>query len=53
MGVKLGEMMDRLPDDRRRRVEARSAELITEEMSLRDLRKAMGQTKLRWPGNLA
>jgi transcriptional regulator with XRE-family HTH domain len=46
MGVKLAEMMDHLPDDRRRKVEARAAELIAEEMSLRDLRKAMGQTQV-------
>jgi DNA-binding XRE family transcriptional regulator len=45
MGVKLAEMMDRLPEDRRRKVEARTAELIAEEMSLRELRKALGKTQ--------
>jgi transcriptional regulator with XRE-family HTH domain len=45
MGVKLAEMMDRLPEDRRRKVEARAAELIAEEMSLRELRKALGKTQ--------
>jgi transcriptional regulator with XRE-family HTH domain len=46
MGIPLNEMMARLPGDRRRRVEARAAELIAEEMSLRDLRKAMGRTQV-------
>ncbi|MBW4093752.1 MAG: helix-turn-helix transcriptional regulator [Proteobacteria bacterium] len=46
MGVKLEEMLDRLPAERRRRVEARAATLIAEEMSLRDLRKAMGKTQV-------
>lgn len=45
MGIPLEEMMARLPEDRRRRVEARTAELIAEEMSLRDLRKALGKTQ--------
>lgn len=45
MGVPLEEMMARLPEDRRRRVEARAAELVAEEMSLRALRKAMGKTQ--------
>ncbi len=46
MGVKLDEMMDRLPEERRRKVEARAAELIAGEMSLRDLRKALGKTQV-------
>jgi transcriptional regulator with XRE-family HTH domain len=46
MSVKLEEMMNRLPANRRRKVEARAAELIAEEMSLRDLRKAMGKTQV-------
>ena len=46
MGVKLADMMDRLPEDRRRKVEARTAELIGEEMSLRELRKALGKTQV-------
>jgi transcriptional regulator with XRE-family HTH domain len=45
MGVPLEEMMARLPEDRRRRVAARAAELVAEEMSLRALRKAMGKTQ--------
>lgn len=46
MGVALDEMMDRLPEERRRKVEARASELIDEEMSLRDLRKALGKTQV-------
>jgi DNA-binding XRE family transcriptional regulator len=46
MAVKLDDMMRRLAPDRRRKVEARAAELIAEEMSLRDLRKAMGKTQV-------
>jgi transcriptional regulator with XRE-family HTH domain len=46
MGVRLEEMLGRLPADRRRRVEARAAELIAEELSLRDLRKALGKTQV-------
>jgi transcriptional regulator with XRE-family HTH domain len=46
MGVKLNDMLSRLPNDRRAKVEARAAELIAEEMSLRDLRKALGKTQV-------
>ena len=45
MGVKLEEMLGRLPADRRKRIDARAADLIAEELSLRALRKAMGQTQ--------
>jgi transcriptional regulator with XRE-family HTH domain len=45
MGVKLAEIMDRLPEGRRRKVEVRADELIAEEMSLRELRKALGKTQ--------
>ena len=45
-GVKLNDMLSRLPNDRRAKVEARAAELIAEEMSLRDLRKALGKTQV-------
>ena len=45
MGIPLEEMMARLPAARRRRVEARTAELAAEEVTLRDLRKAMGKTQ--------
>ena len=40
MTVSLDEMMADLPPERRRRVEERAAELIAEEMTLRELRKA-------------
>lgn len=43
----LTERMDRLPPDRRKRVEERALALIAEEMSLRDLRKARKQTQVR------
>ncbi len=43
----LKERMDKLPKARREKVEARAAELITEEMSLQDLRKALRQTQVR------
>jgi hypothetical protein len=46
MGVKLNDMLSRLPNHRRAKVEARAAELIAEEMSLRDLRKALGKTQV-------
>jgi hypothetical protein len=46
MAVTLDDMMRRLAPDRRRKVEARAAELIAEEISLRDLRKAMGKTQV-------
>jgi transcriptional regulator with XRE-family HTH domain len=41
----LKEMKDRLPARRRRKVEARAQELIAEQMTLRDLRKARSQTQ--------
>ena len=46
MTMNLQEMLGRLPAERRQKVEARAAELIAEEMSLRDLRKAMGKTQV-------
>lgn len=45
MGRTLDESIASLPAAERRRVEARAAELIAEEMSLRDLRKAMKKTQ--------
>ena len=41
----LQEMIDSLPDERRRRVEERANILIAEEMSLRQLRKAREKTQ--------
>jgi len=46
MGRTLDEWIASLPADERRRIEARAAELIAEEMSLRDLRKAMKKTQV-------
>jgi DNA-binding XRE family transcriptional regulator len=46
MGVLLDEVLARLPRDEREAVAARTAELVTREMSLRDLRKALGKTQL-------
>ena len=43
----LKDKMDKLPKARRKKVEARAAELIAEEMSLRDLRKARKRTQVR------
>ena len=46
MGVKLDDMLARLPAERRAAIEARASDLIAEELSLRALRKAMGQTQV-------
>lgn len=43
----LKDRMDKLPEARRKKIEARAAELIAEEMSLQDLRKARRQTQVR------
>ena len=51
-GVLLQEIMDRLPKEERRAVEARTRELIAEEMTLRDLRKAMGKTQVAMAARL-
>ncbi len=47
MGRTLEEVMAGLPARRRRRVEAQAAELVAEEMTLRELRKAMGRTQVQ------
>lgn len=46
MARTLADKIQHLPAARRRKVEARAAELIAEEMSLRDLRKAMNRTQV-------
>lgn len=46
MGVPLDEVLARLPPDEREAVAARTAELVAREMSLRDLRKALGKTQV-------
>jgi transcriptional regulator with XRE-family HTH domain len=40
-------MMDRLPPEQRERVEKRTAEILAEELTLRDLRKARALTQDR------
>lgn len=40
------EVMNQLPPERRKKIEERTEELITEIMSLRDLRKAREQTQV-------
>jgi transcriptional regulator with XRE-family HTH domain len=52
MARPLSERLAELPAARRRRVEARAAELIAEEMSLRDLRRAMGKTQAKVAADL-
>jgi hypothetical protein len=47
MTKSLTEIMSGLPAERKARVEARAAELIAEEMTLRDLRKARELTQKR------
>lgn len=47
MTVTLQEMIDRLPPERRAEVERRAAQLIGEEMTLRDLRRARELTQTR------
>jgi len=47
MATTLKDKIKRLPARRRKKVEARAAELIAEEMSLRDLRKAHELTQSR------
>jgi DNA-binding XRE family transcriptional regulator len=46
MATTLKERMHRLDTKRRKKVEARAAELIAEEMSLRDLRRAHEKTQV-------
>ena len=47
MATTLKTVMDRLPAERRQRVEARAGELLAEELTLRDLRKAHDLTQKR------
>jgi DNA-binding transcriptional regulator YiaG len=46
MARTLADKIQQLPMARRRKVESRAKELIAEEMSLRDLRKAMNRTQV-------
>jgi DNA-binding XRE family transcriptional regulator len=45
MGKTLEEMMSQLPKERQERIEAMAAELISEEMSLRELRQELNLTQ--------
>ena len=45
MAVNVNDKIRKLSPDQRKKVEARAAELIAEEMSLRDLRKALDRTQ--------
>ena len=46
MAESLEDKLAQLPSDRRAKVEARAAELIAEEMTLRDLRRALDRTQV-------
>ena len=45
MGVSLNDILARLSPEEREAVRVRTAELLAQEMSLRDLRKALGRTQ--------
>jgi len=47
MPVSHNDLMANLPPERRRRIETRAEEMIQEEMTLRDLRKAQDLTQAR------
>jgi transcriptional regulator with XRE-family HTH domain len=47
MAASLEDQLARLPAERRAKVDARAAELIAEEMTLRDLRRALDRTQVR------
>jgi transcriptional regulator with XRE-family HTH domain len=47
MGRTLAEDLAKLPAARREKIERRAAELIAEEMSLRELRRALGRTQVK------
>jgi DNA-binding transcriptional regulator YiaG len=50
--VPLEEILDQLPADRRRRIAERARELVAEEMTLRDLRRARDLTQERLAATL-
>jgi hypothetical protein len=52
MGRTLNEKLAQLPRARRERVQRRAAELIAEEMSLRELRRALGRTQVKLAADL-
>ena len=52
MGKFLDDVMAALPVDRQQRIRARGAELVADEMTLRELRKAMGTTQAQLANKL-
>lgn len=47
MARTLSDKLAQLPHERRERIEAHASELIAEEMSLRELRRALGRTQVK------
>ena len=47
MEIKFNDIMQKLPKERRDKIEARAAELMAEQMTLRDIRKARELTQER------
>ena len=47
MGRTLNDKLAQLPRERRERIEMHASELIAEEMSLRELRRALGRTQAK------
>jgi transcriptional regulator with XRE-family HTH domain len=52
MGRTVNEKLAQLPQPRREKIERRAAELINEELSLRELRRALGRTQARIANSL-
>ena len=52
MGKFLDDVIAALPVDRQQRIRARGAELVADEMTLRELRKAMGTTQAQLASKL-
>ena len=52
MGKTLTEKLAELPRERRDRIDRRARELIAEEMSLRELRRALGRTQVKLAAEL-
>jgi transcriptional regulator with XRE-family HTH domain len=52
MGRTVREKPAQLPQPRREKIERRAAELINEELSLRELRRALGRTQVRIANSL-
>lgn len=52
MGRKLNDKLIELPRARRERIQRRAHELVAEEMSLRELRRALGRTQVKLAADL-